>query len=69
MKHLMQEPLFREAMQLRMHMSFLIDNLYSYLQVDVLESQWSKLSESLQASRDFEEVRIMHDKYLDSIIE
>lgn len=38
MKHLVNEPVFRQAMQLRMHMSFLIDNLYSYLQVDVLES-------------------------------
>jgi gamma-tubulin complex component 4 len=31
MKHLIDEPVFRQAMQLRMHMSFLIDNLYSYL--------------------------------------
>ena len=50
-------------------MSFLIDNLYQYLQVDVLESQWLKLSESVQESRDFEEVRILHDKYLDSLTE
>lgn len=69
MKHLMMEPVFRQAMQLRMHMSFLIDNLYNYLQVDVLESQWSKLHESVKASRDFEEVRILHDKYLASIVE
>ena len=50
-------------------MSFLIDNLYQYLQVDVLESQYLKLSEGVQASRDFEEVRILHDRYLDSIME
>ena len=50
-------------------MSFLIDNLYQYLQVDVLESQWSKLVDGVQASRDFEEVRILHDRYLDSVIE
>jgi len=36
-------------------MSFLIDNVYSYLQVDVLE--------------DFEQVRELHDKYLSSITE
>lgn len=48
-------------------MSFLIDNLYSYLQVDVLESQWSKLEKGISASEDFEEVRLLHDKYLKSI--
>ena len=43
LKHLDREPVFKLAMQLRQHMSFLIDNLYSYLQVDVLEGQWQKL--------------------------
>jgi len=37
MKDLYQEPVFKLAMQLRQHMSFLIDNLYAYVQVDVLE--------------------------------
>ena len=37
MKHLNDEPVFKLALQLRQHMSFLIDNLYSYLQVDVME--------------------------------
>ena len=69
MKHLFQESVFRLTLQLRQHMSFLIDNLYQYLQVDVLESQWKKLTMGIQASRDFEEVRMLHDKYLDSIIE
>ena len=40
-----------------------------YLQVDVLESQWQKLVDGVQASRDFEEVHILHDKYLESVIE
>mmetsp|Transcript_26903 Transcript_26903/g.19355 ORF Transcript_26903/g.19355 Transcript_26903/m.19355 type:complete len:92 (+) Transcript_26903:298-573(+) len=56
-------------MQLRQHMSFLIDNLYSYLQVDVLESQWTKFQDKLAKSRDFEEVRLMHDQYLVSILQ
>jgi len=38
MKHLSDNRLFRQAMQLRMHMSFLVDNIYTYLQVDVLET-------------------------------
>ena len=58
MKNLHKEPVFRLIVQLRQHMSFLIDNLYQYLQVDVLESQFLKLSEGVQASRDFEEVHI-----------
>ena len=69
MKHLYKEPVFKLTLQLRQHMSFVIDNLYQYLQVDVLESQWQKLVDGVQASRDFEEVHILHDKYLESIIE
>ena len=63
MKHLDQEPVFRLTLQLRQHMSFLIDNIYQYLQVDVLESQWIKLNVGVKASRDFEEVRMLHDQY------
>jgi len=40
MKHLYKQPVFKLTLQLRQHMSFLIDNLYQYLQVDVLESLW-----------------------------
>jgi len=69
MKHLNDEPVFKLALQLRQHMSFLIDNLYSYLQVDVMEGQWVKLAEKIRKSRDFEEVRMLHDGYLDSIKE
>jgi len=50
-------------------MSFLIDNIFSYLQVDVLESQWSKLQKKIKESKDFEEVRHMHDRYLNSVTE
>jgi hypothetical protein len=50
-------------------MSFLIDNIYAYLQVDVLEGQWQKLKIGIKRSKDFEEVRLLHDMYLDSIIE
>jgi hypothetical protein len=67
MKYLDQEPVFKLAMQLRQHMSFLIDNIYSYLQVDVLEGQWQKLKTQIKKSRDFEEIRNLHDMYLDSV--
>ena len=42
---------------LRQHMSFLVDNIYSYLQVDVLEGQWLNLKDKITHSRDFEHVR------------
>ena len=48
-------------------MSFLVDNLFAYLQVDVLESQWSQLVANIEKSKDFEEVRMLHDNYLRSI--
>ena len=40
MKNMSDNELFRQTMQLRQHMSFLVDNIYSYLQVDVLEALW-----------------------------
>ena len=54
-------------MLLRTQMSFLIDNLISYLQVDVLDTQWSSLAKGIRESVDFEEVRKLHDVYLTSI--
>lgn len=50
-------------------MSFLIDNLFQYLQVDVLESQWTLLEKNIAKSEDFEQVRLIHEKFLDSIIQ
>lgn len=56
-------------MLLRQHMSFLLDNLYAYLQLDVIDAQWTQLVASVSASQDFEEVRLLHDKYLASVTE
>jgi hypothetical protein len=50
-------------------MQFLIDNIYSYLQVDVLEALWQQLEGGLKGSSDFEEVCKMHDSYLQQIVE
>ena len=50
-------------------MSFLVDNIYSYLQLDVLEALWQQLTSGLQNSSDFEEVCKMHDTYLQTVIE
>lgn len=34
-----------------------------------MEGQWQKLKASIKKSRDFEEVRMLHDLYLDSLHE
>jgi len=49
-------------------MSFIVDNLYSYLQVDILEALWRNLEKGLKTSSDFEEVCKMHDTYLQEIL-
>jgi gamma-tubulin complex component 4 len=67
MKQFSSDPNFRQAMLLRQHMSFLVDNIYAYLQLDVLESQWTALVQDINASQDFEEVRLLHDRYLANI--
>ena len=69
MKHMSDNELFRQAMQLRQHMSFLVDNIYSYLQVDVLEALHSQLQEGLKNSSDFEEVCRLHDQHIQQLIE
>ncbi|KAK2152884.1 hypothetical protein LSH36_315g00018 [Paralvinella palmiformis] len=53
---------------LRNHMIFLIDNLQYYLQVDVIESQFSLLLEKIQNTPDFEEIRLAHDAFLTSLL-
>lgn len=64
MKNMSDNELFRQAMQLRQHMSFLVDNIYSYLQVDVLEALHVQLQEGLKKSSDFEEVCRLHDQHV-----
>lgn len=49
--------------QLRNRMLFLIDNLQYYLQVDVLESQFSILINAVQHSKDFEFIQRAHSVF------
>merc|ERR1719431_1251949 len=53
--------------QLRNHMGFLIDNLQYYLQVDVIESQFSRLVEKMRGTRDFEECRLALETFLSKL--
>ncbi|XP_032088651.1 gamma-tubulin complex component 4 isoform X2 [Thamnophis elegans] len=54
--------------RLRHHMTFLVDNLQYYLQVDVLESQFSQLLQQINSTRDFESIRLAHDHFLSNLL-
>lgn len=54
--------------QLRTHMAFLVDNLQYYLQVDVIESQFSTFMDKLTSTRDFEQVKLAHDQFLSALL-
>ena len=49
-----------ELLQFRNKLMFLIDNLQYYLQVDVLESQFSILMDKIEDSKDFEHIQRAH---------
>lgn len=51
----------------RMHMAFLVNNLQYYLQVDVLEAQYSQLLEKINSTRDFEAIRLGHDHFITTL--
>ena len=53
--------------QLRSHMAFFIDNIQYYVQVDVIESQFSLLLESIRSTHDFESIRQAHCSFISSI--
>lgn len=54
--------------QLRTQLMFLIDNLQYYLQVDVLESQFSILINTVQNSKDFEFIQRAHNVFQANIM-
>jgi gamma-tubulin complex component 4 len=53
--------------QLRTHMGFLIDNLQYYVQVDVLETQFSQLLNKIKSTHDFEAVKVAHSDFVKTL--
>ncbi|CAH8853141.1 unnamed protein product [Trichobilharzia szidati] len=51
----------------RNHMAFIIENLLYYLQVDVIESQFSHLLYRCQTDQDIQLIQIAHEAYLASL--
>uniref|UniRef100_A0A667ZDP3 Gamma-tubulin complex component n=1 Tax=Myripristis murdjan TaxID=586833 RepID=A0A667ZDP3_9TELE len=67
-KHLKSSQTDAVKWRLRNHMAFLVDNLQYYLQVDVLESQFSQLLQQINSTRDFESIRLAHDHFLSNLL-
>ncbi|XP_016067158.1 PREDICTED: gamma-tubulin complex component 4 isoform X3 [Miniopterus natalensis] len=67
-KHLKSNQTDAVKWRLRNHMAFLVDNLQYYLQVDVLESQFSQLLHQINSTRDFESIRLAHDHFLSNLL-
>ncbi|XP_069758610.1 gamma-tubulin complex component 4 isoform X3 [Narcine bancroftii] len=67
-KHLASNQTDAVKWRVRNHMAFLVDNLQYYLQVDVLESQFSQLLQQINSIRDFESIRLAHDHFLSNLL-
>ena len=54
--------------QLRNNLIFIIDNLQYYLQVDVLESQYTIMENNMKNTRNFEDVQKAHSIFLANVM-
>lgn len=54
--------------QLKTNLSFLIDTLYSYLQLDVIEDEYFLLLEKLTNANDFQTIKHIHDIFQTNIM-
>ncbi|KAK0098798.1 hypothetical protein PV326_003139 [Microctonus aethiopoides] len=56
------------VLQLRNNLVFILDNLQYYLQVDVLESQYTLMENSMKNTKSFEDVQTAHSIFLANIM-
>lgn len=54
--------------QLHNKLMFLMDNLQHYLQADVLETNFSKLMDSVSKTNDFEKLKKAHATFLADVL-
>lgn len=54
--------------QLKTKLTFLIDTLYSYLQLDVIEDEYFLFSEKLSTASDFQAIKHIHDIFQTNIM-
>lgn len=57
-----------ELLQFRNKLMFLVDNLQYYLQVDVLESQFSIMMDKISETRDFEQIQRAHSCFQANVL-
>jgi gamma-tubulin complex component 4 len=55
-------------MQLRNNLIFIVDNLQYYLQVDVIESQYTIMENNMKNTRNFEDVQKAHIIFLTNVM-
>ncbi|XP_043477016.1 gamma-tubulin complex component 4-like [Leptopilina heterotoma] len=57
-----------DVIQLRNNLIFIVDNLQYYLQVDVLESQYTLMENSMKITRNFEEIQRAHSIFMANVM-
>jgi len=56
------------VIQLRNNLIFIVDNLQYYLQVDVVESQYTIMEAGMKSTRNFEDVQKAHSMFLANVM-
>jgi len=56
------------VIQLRNNLVFIIDNLQYYLQVDVVESQYTTMEASMKNTQNFEDIQKAHSVFLANVM-
>lgn len=53
---------------LRQHLIFLVNNLQYYLQVDVIEAQFSVLLKAVENANEFEDIIKVHHEFISNLL-
>lgn len=53
---------------LRQHLLFLVNNLQYYLQVDVIEAQFSVLLKAVENANEFEDIIKVHHEFVSNLL-
>ena len=48
-------------------MSFYIDNIVAYFQMEVIETEWNKMMQLIAKNEDFDEIQEIHNNFLETV--